>query len=432
MKIIREEMLVKAAVDVNSNKFYRAQLLEDFTVQIYNGRIGSEGQKQPPKSFSSEAAAVRFLESKLREKEKGGYKPFQGVATTKTKSGASRLALEMAASEQIRTRDKDRVIDLIKRLVQANVHSILKSTDLKYDDETGVFQTPLGIVTQETINEARDLLQKLGRHIEVQDFDSADVKALLASYLMLIPQKVGRQLTVKGVLPDQDSIQKQSGILDDLESSIAQVAVLRQQQAQAQQTATPAPIEKIFNCEINVVTDQSVIDEIAAFFKKGAKSMHASYGYKIKTVYELTIDSMTKAFEERGKKVGNIERMWHGTRPGNLLSILKSGLVVPPSSSSWVSGRAFGDGLYGSFESTKSLNYSTGWWAGKVESQCFMFLIDMALGKTHIANKAWEKYPKPGTDSTTALPGKSGVANSELICYDKAQVCPRFLIEFEQ
>lgn len=432
MKVLREEMLVKASVDVNSNKFWRAILTDDFTVQVYNGRIGSDGQKQPEKKFTSEAAAVRFLESKLREKEKGGYKPFQGVATTKTKSGASRLALEMAASEQIRTRDKDKVIDLIKRLVQANVHSILKSTDLKYDDETGVFQTPLGIVTQETIVEARDLLQKLGKHIEAKDFDSADVKALIASYLMLIPQKVGRQLTVKGVLPDGEAVVKQSGILDDLETSIAQVAVLRQQQAQAQQTATPAPIEKIFNCEINVVTDQSVIDEIAAFFKKGAKSMHASYGYKIKTVYELTIDSMTKAFEEHGRKVGNIERMWHGTRPGNLLSILKSGLMIPPSAASFVTGRLFGDGLYGSFESTKSLNYSTGWWAGKAESQCFMFLIDMALGKTYVPTRTHEKLPHPGTDSTTAVPGKSGIANSELIVYKTSQVLPRFLIEFEQ
>lgn len=432
MKVIREEMLVKASVQDNNNKFWRVSVSEDYSVQVINGRIGSDGQHQPLKKFNSEAEAYRFVDSKLREKERGGYKPFQGVTSAKSSGGASRLALEMAASEQIRTRDKDEVTDLIKRLVQANVHSILKSTDLKYDDDTGVFQTPLGVVTQVTINDARALLSKLAKHIQAADFDSSEVQELLASYLMLIPQKVGRKLTVKGVLPDQDSVEKQSGILDDLESSIVQLAELRKQQALAQQAATPQAVEQIFSCELNIVRDRAVLAEIEAFFKKGAKSMHASYGYKIKCVYELSIDSMTKAFDERGKLVGNVQRMWHGTRPGNLLSILKSGILIPRSDASWVTGRLFGDGCYGSYESTKSLNYSTGWWAGKVEKQCFMFLIDMALGKTYVPSRTHEKLPHPGTDSTTAVPGISGIQNSELIVYKTEQVCPRYLIEFEQ
>lgn len=429
MKILRDEMLVKADLADNNNKFYRIFYGDDFSVQVINGRIGSDGQKQKPKPFSSEAGANHFVDSKIREKIRGGYQAFQGVATTESAKGASRLDLEMAASEQIRTRDKVEVSDLIRRLVKANVHSILNTTDMKYDEATGVFQTPLGIVTQVTIDEARILLQKISTHVQVKDFSSDEIQQLLASYLMLIPQKVGRKLSVEGVIPDMEAVDKQNGILDDLESSIVQIAELRKQQALADQKGGGREIEKIFSCELNIVRDPKVLREIQEFFAKGAKSMHDSYGFKIKTVYELTIDSMTKAFEESGSLVGNIKRMWHGTRQGNLLSILKSGIIIPTTHSN---GSLFGRGIYGSYESTKSLNYSTGWWAGVSESSCFMFLIDMALGRTYVPNRTNEDLPKPGTDSTTAVPGVSGIKNSELIVYRTSQVCPRFLIEFER
>ncbi|WP_430326539.1 hypothetical protein, partial [Salmonella enterica] len=61
-----------------------------------------------------------------------------------------------------------------------------------------------------------------------------------------------------------------------------------------------------------------------------------------------------------GKKVGNIKELWHGTRVGNVLSIMKGGFVIPPSNASHVTGRMFGNGVYFSDQSTKSLNYAYG------------------------------------------------------------------------
>ncbi|WP_410951584.1 WGR domain-containing protein [Pseudomonas sp. S1(2024)] len=432
MKVIRKEMLVKADIGENNNKWWEVSCFEDFSCQVVNGRIGSNGQNQPLKRFNSEHEANRFIDSKVREKIKGGYKPFQGIAQTKSKAGMSRLALEMAASEQIRTHHKDVVSDLIKRLVNANVHSILKNTDLTYDEDTGLFQTPLGIVTLESIKDARDLLNKLSVHIEAKDFDSDEVKALLASYLMLIPQKVGRKLSVAGVLPDGEAIQKQNGILDDLEASIGQVEELRKKKAQGGDDAeVKIEVEKIFNCEINVVEDKAVIRKITDFFESTRQKMHASYGLGIKRVYEVNIDAMTKAFEEEGRPLGNIKFLWHGTRPGNVLSILKSGFVIPPTSSPFVCGRMFGNGVYYSDQSTKSLNYATGWWAGAREKEVFMFLADVAMGKEHIPRGPSQNLPAPGTDSTYAIGGKSGVSNNEFIVYKLNQGCIRYLVEFE-
>lgn len=431
MKPLREEMLVKSDCNENNNKFWNARIMPCFTCQVVNGRIGSNGQNQPPKKFKSEAEANKFLDSKVREKIRGGYKPFQGIAQAQSKTGMSRLALEIAASEQIRTNNKEIVSDLIKRLVQANVHSILKNTDLKYDEDTGLFQTPLGIVTLSTVTEARVLLNKLSTFIQTSDFESDEVKSLLASYLMLIPQKVGRKLTVSGVLPDTESVQKQNGILDDLEASIGQMEELRKKKLQGDEDAK-IEIEKIFNCEINVVDDKSVIDRIQKFYDEGQKKSHASYGYRIKRVFEVTIDEMKRNFEGEGKAIGNIKFLWHGTRPGNVLSILKGGLVIPKSSESHVCGRAYGDGCYFADSSTKSLNYATGWWAGAKEGQCFMFLADVAMGREHIPNGSSRNLPAPNSDSTYAVGGRSGVIHSEYITYKLSQNNIRFLIEFEK
>ncbi|MGG2383099.1 hypothetical protein, partial [Salmonella enterica] len=78
-----------------------------------------------------------------------------------------------------------------------------------------------------------------------------------------------------------------------------------------------------------------------------------------------------------GKKVGNIKELWHGTRVGNVLSIMKGGFVIPPSNASHVTGRMFGNGVYFSDQSTKSLNYAYGCAPGQkggIEKSTFMFL----------------------------------------------------------
>lgn len=425
--LVRSEMLVKTNVDDNNNKFWKVEQFDNHTVQVTNGRVGSNGQLQPLKSFASEIQASRFLQSKMNSKLRDGYQLFKGIQTDAGKSSMSRMALEMAASEQIRTKDLDVVSDLVKRLVKANVHSILSSTDLKYDEDTGLFQTPLGIVTLESLSEARQLLTELGKSIEKGDFDSAPVKTNLASYLMLIPQKVGRKLAVRDVLPDMEAIQKQNSLLDDLEASVGQVEELQKNKVEEKAVEVP----QIFNCEINVLRDNKVLKWIDEFFASTASTRHASFGYKIKCVYEVTIDEMQKAYDSEGKKLGNVMRLWHGTRPGNILSILKSGLIIPRSNAPHVCGRMFGDGIYCSDQSTKSLNYATGWWAGAKETQCFMFLADVAMGKVHVPRGPSQNLPAPGTDSTFAKANISSVMNNEMIVYKTNQATVRYLVEFE-
>lgn len=430
MKPILSRKLILANVDGNNNKFWNVEVFDNFSVQVVNGRVGYDGQTQPLKSFGSEADALHFADKKTREKIAKGYKEFSDLSgSSSTKKGASRLALEVAAATQIRTNNQDQIKDLIKRLVDANIHSILSSTTLKYDDDSGVFKTPLGVVTQSSIDNARDLLLKISNHVQAKDFVSSGVKSLLAEYLMLIPQKVGRKLLVEDVIPDEEAVQRQNGILDDLEASIIQVAQLREKK---KSTSEEPEVEKIFSCEINLVDDKSVIDQITKFYESKRKSMHRSYNFKVKRVYSVSIDSMNENFEKYGRKVGNIKRLWHGTRAGNILSILKGGFVIPPATASHVCGRMFGNGVYFSDESTKSLNYASGYWSRGYDRNCFMFLADVAMGREHIPKRANQNLPAPNSDSTYAVGGKSGVLNNEMIVYNLYQSKISYLVEFEE
>ena len=114
--------------------------------------------------------------------------------------------------------------------------------------------------------------------------------------------------------------------------------------------------------------------------------------------------------------------------------LLKSGLIVPKAGGSvQITGRMFGDGVYFSDQSTKSLNYSYGFWDGKSrDNNCFMFLADVAMGKYHIPGGGYGMRSIPsGHDSCYAKAGTGGVRNNEMIVYRTSQANLRYLVEFE-
>jgi poly [ADP-ribose] polymerase len=78
------------------------------------------------------------------------------------------------------------------------------------------------------------------------------------------------------------------------------------------------------------------------------------------------------------------------------------------------------------------LNYSWGYWDGKYDDNCFMFLCNVGLGKYYVPRTTGESLPRKGYDSTFAQAGISGVINNELVVYKTSQIDPVFLIEFSR
>jgi len=416
-------MLIKADSDVNSNKFWEAIIHDNGTVDCRWGRVGADGQK---KSFSGGDA---YVEKKVREKTKEGYREARvvsGVDSVKS-TPVTNGRLESIAKSQIKHSDSE-VEKLISYLVKVNAHQITTQSGgkLNVNLSSGQVTTPLGVVTKDAITEARSKLILIGDSNEKNNRSNKGSKAVVEDYLMLIPQDIGRGRGWADTLwTANDDIKAQNDLLDSLEATIQAIST-------TPQNAKPnEPDEKVFNVKLSVVKDQAQMDRIEKLHQSTRQSMHASHHLNIKKVFTVDISTMKDSFDSYGAKLTNIMELWHGTKTSNLLSILKSGLIIPKAHSSIVTGRMFGDGVYFSDQSTKSLNYAYGYWSGGgVDNNCFMFLANVAMGKYYVPSGSFSGCCKNGYESTWAQTHKSGVANNEMIVYQLNQCNLNYLVEF--
>ena len=423
--LIRERRFIKSDVANNNNKFWYIKQYDDNSVVTENGRVGDSAQVHP-KSFTSKDAADKFFDGKIREKtgDRKGYTELKVVigAVTESKTVANHSLTDIAL-KQINTNNSV-TQKLIRYLSQKNIHNIVSATTIEYDESKGTFTTPCGIVTQEGIDSARELLDILSPYVQTGKFHDKKFVDALQQYIQIVPRKTARKLVSEDIIPNMEALNKESQILDALTASLQQVI-----STPATTKDTPeAP--KVFSVTVDVVEDKKIIDHIKDFYSQTRNQRHTSANLKVKTVYAVKIDHMHDAFEKKGRKVGNIMELWHGTRVENVLSILKGGLIVPKSNAGHVTGRLFGDGIYFSDQSTKSLNYSQGYWGhGSTDNNCFMFLADVAMGKVCVPKYNQQTIPS-GYDSFWAKPNVSGVMNNEMIIPSVAQCTLKYLVEF--
>lgn len=418
--LIREVKLIKVeqSADNNNNKWWTGQVFDDGTVKATWGRVGYTGDSGEWQGGDS------YLEKKIREKTKKGYSEVKTVGSVDVAPGSGSPVkdrdLHAIAKSQLIKSSNPTLEKLISRFVQANVHKITSSTQITYNSATGLFATPLGIVTMDGLTEARNLLAQFAPIVRKGKF-GPDADAILCQYLRLIPQSLGmKRFTAQSVIPDDNALQKQSDLIDSLESSY-----------QATLTVAPTPAgtpakaqEQVFKVDLDVLGDFAERARLESYFEKSKKRMHGYDNVRVKEVFKVTIHDMENVFERNTKP---IQEVFHGTSQANCLSILKSGLKVSPPSTAAIAGKMFGNGVYGAINSTKSLGYSMGRWGQSgVGDAAWLFICDFAMGKTYSTTTSCN--PQRGYDSVWAKAGHS-LHNDELIVYRNSQVNIRYLLE---
>jgi len=426
--VISTRMLVLTSVEDNNNKFWEATLYDNDDVKTRWGRVGVEGQS---KTFSG--VGQRYIDTKIREKQNKGYKEMQvvgrpGNTTTKNITTVQSGALKSVAKKQIKYSNPT-VEKLIEHLVKVNRHDIVTQSGgkISVDIDTGLIKTDVGVaVTLDTLDRARDYLVAISKCIKKSDLASKDFIESLNEYLMCVPQKVGsRRGWEKNFITSDLDVQKQGALIDSMESTLKALA-----NSDSADTDITTQEEKVFDVKLELIEDKQEITRINTLYKSTLQGKHACSHLKLKNIYDVQISTMKAVFEQDGAKLTNIWELWHGTRAANLLSILKSGLIIPSSKAAHVTGRLFGDGVYFSDQSTKSLNYSYGYWDGaSKDNNCFMFLASVAMGKYYVPRSGVAKIPT-GYDSCFAKAGESSVINNEMIVYRTGQCNLAKLIEF--
>jgi len=416
--------------DTNNNKWWEYILFDDGTAESAWGRVGGHTTRKP--------TTVTKALKKWREKTNPNNKPDKRYTEVKavdtggsvSMNSVKNGALKDIAKKQIK-HSNPLVAKLIDYFVQVNAHQIMEQSGGKitYDVSTAQFKTPLGVIAQDQVSDARNLLVTIADFVSDNDFNNKQFNQTLNSYLRLIPHNVGMsKITPRLVFPNSQTVIAENTLLDGLDASFAGVIAQPKEKTASKKTAP-----KVFEMDLFKIVDKKVIARISKFFESSKKrGHHGVYGLHVKDIYAMKISSMKKAFDGVKDNLGNVMQLWHGTKASNLLSIFRQGLVIPPSSSAHCTGRMYGDGLYFSCVSTKALNYATNFWGGGGSTnRTFMFLAEVAMGNAHIADSGWGNYPVSGTDSTWAKGNQSGVINDEMIVYKLNQANLVYLVEFE-
>ena len=406
-------------VGTNNNKWWTGQLFDDNTVKATWGRVGYSGDS------GEWQGGQAYLDKKIKEKTKKGYTELKTVGNATASLGSGTAVkdrdLHAIAKTQLIKASNPTLERLIKRFVDANVHKITSSTQITYNSTTGLFATPLGIVTMEGLTDARDLLAELAPMVRKGKFGS-EADTLLSKYLRLIPQHLGMgRFSAQSVIPDDNAIQKQNDLIDSLESSY---------QATITTPTTPnaptKPHEQVFKVDLDVLTDMTERARLDRYFEMSKKRMHGYDNVRVREIFKVTVHDMDHAFE---RSMSPIKEVFHGTSQANCLSILKSGLKVSPPSTAAIAGKMFGNGIYGAINSTKSLGYTYGRWGqGNSGDAGWLFICDFAMGRIHETRSSLYSGAPSGYDSVWAKAGSS-LHNDELIVYRNKQVNIRYLLE---
>lgn len=404
------------SVNGNSNKFHKWTKRPDGNYDHNYGRVGTPGV--------THSVTESKMQAKMRDALNHGYTQVEVAADVSGPSGTvvAKVDLRQKAVEEIAGGDKG-LADLVGMLADKNTRDIVSTTTLKVDAATGLFKTDGGvIVTRKVVDEARVYLGEVKRLHGRMVVD--EMNKLACDYLMRIPTDIGRRRpTFENVFPDEASILKQSQILDSLLGSLDMLSKPAPTPADSKTESKPVWSVKL------IPVDAKEMKRIDKKFHDTYQRAHACAHLRPSRAWELHISHMDAGFAKDGALLDNRQELWHGTRTGNLLSILARGLIIPP----WCdSGSLFGRGAYFSDISTKSLNYAYGYWGGgSKDNRCYMLLNDVGLGKQYIppGGGSWTKAP-PGYDSVWAVPGKSGILNNEMIVYRETQYTTTRLVEF--
>lgn len=393
-----------------SYKYWDAELWDDGTVISTFGVVGAKN----PQSKNFGQVGESFFRKKIKEKEKKGYTEAKVLLDGASNVSLSKATLAELALSQIKL-SGDELKSLVKRLADSNVHKITNSTSISFDN--GVFQTPLGIVTKEGISSARTLLDYFFKNIKKNGSDEFNKK--IDDYLRIIPRPKGYGLHYEDIFPSLDAVKKESDVLDALENSVELATQPKEQD-------DTAPVEQIFNLEMGLVSDKKIITHITDWYKRTNKGMHGYQNVQIRNIYEINPVKYNDNFVSSDK---NIQEVWHGSGQSNILSILKTGLFCSPPSTAAIAGKLFGNGVYGSQTSSKSLGYSLGRWGQSSGDSGWLFVCDFAMGKAHYPTTYGINSIPSGYDSCWALPEKTGLYNDELIVYNENRIRLKYLLE---
>ena len=451
-KTIEHKLLMCSNVTGNNNKFYSIELQTDGSnYQLFshygriNGTVITGGVYEIRSGYFSEDSAMKELESIVKKKKRGKTQvkngvqyreKYEEVSVISSNVGSSNVRNTVSTvSKSVKTGaaiskafDNFGSIEkkILLQLEKENIHEITSVTNLTYVN--GGLQTPLGPLTYDTLDKAKDVLTTLSNELVSTNSINNHIRNLNSQYFSLIPRGFGNKIQDSDLVVTGIDLNNEFDLIKQMETAIT-----------VSDSNSDKKMDLTFHIEI---APKSVFKSIRDEIERTRKHTNLSR-YKVKQVYQVENFKERKKYESyadklliNSKKSHKLDYkevdLFHGSRNSNVLSILVNGFNVPPASAGHVTGRMFGNGVYGADSSTKALNYSAGYWGGRSNkfNNTFIFVTRFALGKVFETTRAKKDGVPKGYDSIFAK-GGADLKNNEYIVPKTEQTTITYLVEFE-
>lgn len=435
-------------IKTNKNKFYIMQLLKDNNNIILYTRYGRIGE-------------IGISATKHFTSEERGKQEFMKIFTTKTRNTFGTQNFNKYNDKYYMSEIKYDLPIIIQtpEIQVSNLHTKVKYLIELISDRQMMTNTlvtlnidtkkmPLGKISSNQINEARNILQSIANKINNIDLNLPSYDFLSSQYYTLIPHSFGRRKPT--IIETLELLSIQNETLDNLENMVIATNLVGNTD-----TNSPNGIDIIYknlNAEIIPVDENSFTWEMINRYVLNTHGHTHGHKIKVEEIYEIKREGEKELFNNYENRI----LLFHGSILSNYCSILQKGLILNPEILGIpIAGKMFGYGLYFTNCVTKSLRYTRV--CGKEKG--VMLLCDISLGnqlkcissnsslnKMYLNSKGYQSTWGQGENTVTELmqvddysipSGKivksnidSDLVYDEFIVYDTNQVCIKYLMIF--
>ena len=377
----------------NHNKYYEMQETED-NIQVKYGRVDS--------SCITITKPISKWSSLIKSKVNKGYIDVTEFVST--------------------VKDKEEVISNIVYTQELYDVFLKKMMDYRDGLVSSTYTVKATQVTRRQLEQAQVHINDLAQVGE--DYDIQHVNDLLLKLYIVIPRYMRKVQDY--LLPNislNKLVEQEQDKLDALSSQVIE-DINNDVEACSEQPIINT-IASTLNITIKVVKDYP--DEITYITKQ--------LGNKVKGLFKVDISKHKDKFNEYSKayvlrQVGCHRHLIHGTRCSSVIPIIEQGLKIRPTGNFNFSGKVYGDGIYFSEVTSKSLGY-TGYDNDKV-----LLIYKVFIGNPFVY-KGWyrgndfdlnyNELKQRGYNSTFVEAG-NGLLNSEIIVYKEEQCYLEYII----
>jgi poly [ADP-ribose] polymerase len=454
--VVKSATLNKTDLTGGNNKFYQieAHVSKDGTkFRLFScyGRVGASGVQEERIPPQNEPSLLEAFES-LKAEKTSARKGYVEVKMASTKVGSS-VGNAQILSDDIK---KDKVVSDTKD-VKDDVklhHSVSKLVERLYAEAgqavksqlsgtlNSTVENPLGTLTLTQIEDGRHILQEVQAMLDskpkLKDSIHPDILQLSNKFYSAIPQEMGLRpkksdgdaamdawlhkmaLNNATILDEKEDLLK---LLSDVQGMVGGFA-----------TTDIGKKYKEIGCEYEYLENTNPSYQKVEKYMQSSRSSHHTWKMQVKNVWRVNVRGQTQKHIKTMKETGNVQALFHGSGPQNILGICKSGLLMRPPGV-YITGSMFGNGLYFADQSSKSEQYAFGRFGGGRGAHgdtFFMFVADVALGtiKKYKDSQSHLTKPPAGYHSVQGEKG-SYLLHNEFIVYDIQQHILQYLVEFK-